>query len=110
MTNTYQEEVWSGKFGKEYTERNLMAPDKLDQLYLDKYGISRTELNKEFLDDLNVDRILEVGCNVGNQLLLLKKMRYTNLWGMELQDYAVEIARKRTSGINLVKGSASMHK
>jgi len=105
MTNTYQEEVWSGKFGKEYTERNLMAPDKLDQLYLE-YGISRTELNKEFLDDLNVDRILEVGCNVGNQLLLLKKMRYTNLWGMELQDYAVEIARKRTSGINLVKGSA----
>ena len=106
MTNTYQEEVWSGKFGKDYTDRNLMSPDGLDQLYLGKYGISRTELNKEFLDDLTVDRILEVGCNVGNQLLLLKKMGYTNLWGMELQDYAVEIARKRTSGINIVKGSA----
>ena len=106
MTNTHQEEVWSGRFGKEYSERNLMAPNELDQLYLDKYGISRTELNKEFLDDLNVDRILEVGCNVGNQLLLLTKMGCTNLWGMELQDYAVEIARKRTSGINIVKGSA----
>lgn len=106
MTNTYQEEVWSGKFGKDYTDRNLMSPDGLDQLCIDNYGISRTELNKEFLDDLNVDRILEVGCNVGNQLLLLKKMGYTNLWGIELQEYAVEIARKRTSGINIAKGSA----
>ena len=106
MTNTYQEEVWSGKFGKDYTDRNLMPPDGLDQLCIDNYGVSRTELNKEFLDDLNVDRILEVGCNVGNQLLLLKKMGYTNLWGIELQDYAVEIARKRTSDINIVKGSA----
>ena len=32
MTNTYQEEVWSGKFGKDYTDRNLMSPDGLDQL------------------------------------------------------------------------------
>jgi len=54
----------------------------------------------------SLDRVLEVGCNVGNQLLLLKEMGYTNLWGIELQDYAVEIARKRTSGINIVKGSA----
>ena len=55
---------------------------------------------------MKINRILEVGCNVGNQLLLLKKMGYPNLWGIELQDYAVEIARKRTSGINIVKSSA----
>lgn len=104
--NTRAEEVWSGKLGKEYTDRNLMSPDELDQQCIDNYGISRTGLNEEFLGDLNVDRILEVGCNVGNQLLLLKKMGYTNLWGIELQDYAVEIARKRTSGIGIMKGSA----
>lgn len=103
---THQEEIWSGKFGKDYTDRNLMSLDGLDQLYIDNYGISKTELNKAFMDDLSVDRILEVGCNVGNQLLLLKKMGYTNLWGIELQDYAVEVARKRTSGINIVEGSA----
>ena len=106
MTKTQQEEVWSEKFGKDYTDRNLMSPDGLDQLCIDNYGVSRTELNKEVLDKLNIGRILEVGCNVGNQLLLLKKMGYTNLWGMELQDYAVEIARKRASGINIAKGSA----
>ena len=103
---TEQMKEWSGKFGKEYTDRNLMPLDELDQLYINKFGISRTELNKEFLDDLKTGRILEVGCNVGNQLLLLKKMGYPNLWGIELQDYAVEIARKRTSGINIVKSSA----
>lgn len=106
MVKTQQEEVWSGEFGEKYTDRNIMSPDELDQLCIDNYGISRTELNKEVLDKLNVDIILEVGCNVGNQLLLLKMMGYTNLWGIELQEYAVEIARKRTSGINIAKGSA----
>ncbi len=106
MENTQQEEIWNGEFGKKYTDRNIMLPDELDQLCIDNYGISKTELNKEVFGDLNVDKILEVGCNVGNQLLLLKKMGYTNLWGIELQDYAVEIARKRTSNINIVKGSA----
>ena len=106
MENTQQEEIWNGEFGKKYTDRNIMLPDELDQLCIDNYGISRSELNKEVLDKLNVDIILEVGCNVGNQLLLLKMMGYTNLWGIELQEYAVEIARKRTSGINIAKGSA----
>jgi len=103
---TQKEEVWSGKLGKDYTDRNLMSPDELDQQCIDYYGISRTELNKGFLGDLDVDGILEVGCNVGNQLLLLKKMGYTNLWGIELQAHAVEIARKSPRGINIVKGSA----
>lgn len=103
---TQEEEFWYGKLGKEYTDRNLMLPDELDRQCIDYYGISRTELNEKFLGDLGIDRILEVGCNVGNQLLLLKKMGHTNLWGIELQDYAVEIARKRASGINIAKGSA----
>lgn len=106
MAKTIQEEVWSGDFGKEYTDRNILNPDELDQLYIKNYGISRTKLNEEFLADLNLHRILEVGCNVGNQLVLLKKMGYKDLWGIELQDYAVEIARKRTTGPNIVKGSA----
>jgi pseudaminic acid biosynthesis-associated methylase len=106
MIKTQEDEAWSGEFGKAYTDRNLMSLDELDQLYVDNYGISRTEINKEFLAGLDVDRILEVGCNVGNQLLLLKWMGYANPWGIELHNHAVELARKRTSGINIVKGSA----
>lgn len=108
MAKTRQEEVWSGEFGKEYTDRNLLVPAELDKLYVENYGISRTSLNKEFLDGVlkKGERILEVGCNVGNQLDLLKAMGYSDLWGVELQSYAVEVARKRTGGLNIVLGSA----
>jgi len=106
MTKTQEESVWSGEFGKEYTNRNLMSPDTLDQLYIDYYGISRTTLNEKVIGNLDVDGVLEVGCNVGNQLQLLKKMGHTNLWGIELQSHVVEIARKRTRFINIAKGSA----
>lgn len=108
MAKTQQEEVWNGAFGKEYTDRKMMSVDELDRLYIDNYGISETELNKEFLKEVvkKNSKILEVGCNIGNQLLLLQKMGYSDLWGIELQDRAVEIARRRTSGINIIKGSA----
>jgi len=105
-TNTFQEETWRGDFGKEYTDRNTFTPDEVDDLYINNYGISRTQLNSEFLDNLEFNRILEVGCNVGNQLHVLKKNGYSDLWGIELQDYAVDVARKRTSGLNIVKGTA----
>lgn len=105
-TNTFQENAWSSDFGKEYTDRNTFTPDEVDDLYIKNYGISRTQLNSEFIDNLELNRILEVGCNVGNQLHVLKKNGYSDLWGIELQDYAVEVARKRTSGFNIVKGTA----
>ena len=106
MAKTQQEGVWNGEFGKEYTDRNTFTPDEVDDLYIKNYGISRTQLNSEFLDNLELNRILEVGCNVGNQLHVLKKNGHSDLWGIELQDYAVEVARKRTGGLSIVKGSA----
>jgi hypothetical protein len=63
-TNTFQEDTWSNDFGKEYTDRNTFTPDEVDDLYLEDFGVSRTQLNREFLDNLELNRILEVGCNV----------------------------------------------
>ena len=105
-TNTFQEDTWSNDFGKEYTDRNTFTLEEVDGLYIENFGVSRTQLNNEFLENLELNRILEVGCNVGNQLNILKKMGYLDLWGIELQDYAVEVARKRTNGLNIVKGTA----
>lgn len=51
-------------------------------------------------------KILEVGCNVGNQLRLLQKMGYENLYGIELQPYAVQRAKDLTKGINIIQGEA----
>jgi pseudaminic acid biosynthesis-associated methylase len=104
---TPQIEVWKGQFGREYTERNTFDSDALDALYRKNYGVTRTQVNERFLSDVPKDaRILEVGCNTGNQLALLQKMGYRDLSGVELQPYALEIARSRTEGIALKEGSA----
>lgn len=107
MTSTDQMLRWEGPFGEQYTDRNTLTPEALEELYLRRYGVSRTALNERFLGGLDRRlRILEVGANVGNQLLCLQRQGFDRLWGIELQPYAVEMAKSRTSGINLVQGSA----
>jgi pseudaminic acid biosynthesis-associated methylase len=105
---TPQMKCWMGKFGAEYTNRNIFSPKELDNLYLTNYGISRTTLNNEFLKDtiVNSSLVLEIGSNIGNQLLMLQKMGFNNLYGIELQSYAVELSKKRTNEINIIQGSA----
>lgn len=108
MKHNHKESAWSGDFGKEYTERNIYAPVELDKFYVDTYGVSRMDMNLLFLDKMDKDscRILEIGCNVGNQLRLLQKMGFKNLYGIELQRYAVERAKELTSNINIIQASA----
>lgn len=104
---TEQIEQWVGQFGKEYTERNPLTLEELDASYKIKYGITRTELNEQFLG--NIDRsikILEVGSNVGTQLQCLQEMGFQNLYGIELQADAVELSKSRTRHINIIQGSA----
>jgi pseudaminic acid biosynthesis-associated methylase len=102
-----QEALWTGQFGELYTERNIYDPQGLDQLYMDFFGISRTELNLKFLSKLkSEDNILELGCNVGNQLRLLESMGFSHLYGIELQAYAVEKAKSLTQNMNIIQASA----
>jgi pseudaminic acid biosynthesis-associated methylase len=104
---TPQTEVWKGNFGREYTDRNTLEIDALEALYRKNYGLSRRELNETFLKDIPADAsFLEVGCNTGNQLLLLQRMGFRKLSGIELQPYALEIAKSRCQGVNLEQGSA----
>lgn len=103
---TTQESFWSGSFGREYTDRNTFSDSDFEGGYSTRYGKSKTDLNNEFLDGLDRDiKILEVGCNVGLQLTHLQKMGFTNLYGIELQDYAVEKAKSITQNINIIQGS-----
>jgi pseudaminic acid biosynthesis-associated methylase len=104
---TQQMEKWSGDFGKEYTNRNALTLDEMEVLYQKNYGLSRTEMNLKFIGDLDRSiRILEVGSNIGNQLLYLQKMGFSSLYGIELQEYAVEFSKSRTKRINIIQGSA----
>jgi len=103
---TNQTKEWASEFGKRYTERNPKTIESLDELYKKQFGLTRTELNLMFLDNLDRNiKILEVGCNVGVQLQGLQKIGFKNLYGIELQQYAVELAKKYTKNINLIQGS-----
>jgi pseudaminic acid biosynthesis-associated methylase len=104
---TEQMEKWAGQFGKEYTDRNALSLEEMDALYQRNYGVTRAELNEQFLKGIDRSiRILEVGSNVGNQLLCLQRMGFSNLYGIELQNYAVELSKSRTKRINIIEGSA----
>jgi pseudaminic acid biosynthesis-associated methylase len=107
MRQTYwQLEKWIGDFGQAYTERNRSSLSAVEKLYKRHFGITRTEMNRQFLNGLDRSmRVLEVGCNIGNQLLCLQKMGFDNLYGIEPQDYAVEMAKRRAKGIQIMKGN-----
>jgi pseudaminic acid biosynthesis-associated methylase len=98
---------WTGTFGREYTDRNDHTPAQLDDFYQNTYGKTRTELNQRFLEDVPKNaRILEVGCNAGTQLLLLKEMGFTDLSGVEVQEYALQRAQARLGNARILQASA----
>ena len=104
--STQQEDFWAGDFGREYTDRNSRPLDEWNAFYRDLYGHTKLEMNAEFLGELAREaRILEVGCNTGMQLVGLQAAGFTNLYGIELQHYAVEKARDFVRGANILQGS-----
>jgi len=106
-TETQQERIWKGDFGHEYTERNTVDTASLDQLWRRNYGVARSTINESFLSRIPKDaKFLEVGCNAGNQLLMLSQMGWSNLSGTELQPFAMEIARSRLPSATFKLGSA----
>ena len=103
---TPQVAAWIGEFGIEYTDRNAMSTEEVDAMYRRNFHISRTELNATFVGGMDRSiRILEVGSNVGNQLLLLQHMGFKRLYGIEVQSYAVELSKSRSKGINIIEGT-----
>lgn len=103
---TQQVSFWSGEFGKEYTDRNYQTIFDSDLAYVKNYGVKRSEMNAEFLGSLDKEiKVLEVGCNIALQLLQLQSMGFTNLYGVELQHYAVERAKENVKNINIIQGS-----
>ena len=104
---TAQTRVWQGEFGRAYTDRNTLEMAELDALWSRNYGVSRSAINQMFLEGIpRSASFLEVGCNVGNQLLLLQAQGYTQLTGIELQSYALAGARSRLKNVALQQGSA----
>lgn len=107
MNKTQQENFWNNDFGKEYSERNSWQSDAdWDKFYLDTWGFTKLEINESVMHGLSRDlRILEVGCNIGMQLRGYQRMGFQQLYGIELQQYAVEKGKRITQGIQMIQGS-----
>lgn len=107
---TEQEAFWTGPRGIRYTDGEFMSPAEMDALGKQTIGRGRAELLLDYVrgTDLSLDApILEVGCNVGNQLQVLHEAGYRNLWGLDWQRHAVETARQRRPWLNVVQGRAT---
>ena len=104
---TEQTEKWVGQFGREYTDRNASSLEGMETLSKSDFGKTRSDQNEQFLQGVDRSaRILEVGCNIGNQLLCLQRMGFNDLWGIDIQEYALGLAMGRTDGINFALASA----
>lgn len=90
MTN--QSRIWEGEFGKEYTNRNVID--------------WRTRLTafQWMLDGLRIERVLEVGCNRGHNLVALVKIlgEGADLVGVEANRYSLEIAKVSSTKVDFL--------
>jgi len=106
MKETEQIKFWDGSFGKEYTTRNTFSVEEMDAMYKKLWGVNKQSINELFLGNLNRDiRILEAGCNVGQQLRHLELMGFKNLFGVDIQKEPVTKANLISPHIKAVQGS-----
>jgi pseudaminic acid biosynthesis-associated methylase len=85
--------IWQSNFGVEYTNRNVVTPE------------SRVNAFNQMVGNLNIDKILEVGCNVGHNLVALSKIKDYKLVGLEPSKYAV-LQGRSNNAISILEGNA----
>ena len=87
---TRLEALWSGEFGDQYVDRNIVA------------GEGREPFWQETLDRLEVASALEVGCNVGANLRwIAPRIGAENTHGVDINEKALEIAREQIPGVDV---------
>ena len=109
MNETSQEKFWSAEFGNAFTDRNdFTTVESVDLDYKNRTGVTRTEMNSKFLSGVSkTARILEVGANRGGQLATLQAAGFSSLYGVDVNDYAIDKSKKTFAGLNIIKGHAS---
>ena len=89
------EELWSGEFGDQYVDRNIVA------------GEGREPFWQETVDRLEVGSVLEVGCNVGANLRwIAPRIGAENTHGVDINEKALEIAREQIPGVDVRRAAA----
>lgn len=93
----HQLEVWQSEFGDAYTDRNLID------------WRTRIPAFRQMLAELPIDRVLEVGCNRGHNLVAFTEILEQDcvVVGLEPNKYAIEIARQSSPRVRTLRGNVS---
>ena len=108
-TSTDQLAVWTSRFGQEYTDRNSLSVDEMDQAFGLQFGVRKSIIYGDLVGPgrLPHGRVLEVGCNIGLQLRLLSRVnKDLECHGLEPQSYAIERARALSPEMQFHQGTA----
>ncbi len=85
------EDLWAGEFGTAYVERNVTA------------GEGRRPFWESILADVSVENVLEIGCNLGGNLVWLAEMLpRKNVFGVDINEHALETLRQNVPGVNAI--------
>jgi len=103
--NEHQRNTWKGEFGDLYVERNKTV-EQVNSAFDELMGITLETLLSTFFNDLSRHfHILEIGCNIGLNLSILKNMGFENLYGVEINEKAINIAKQQNPDITFFHSS-----
>src|SRR3954453_7963401 len=89
------EQLWAGEFGAAYIERNRTLDAR------------RTDFWARVMDERAIRSVLEVGCGQGGNLApIAGLLAPRDVWGVDVNDQALQIARTAAPGINVVESVA----
>ena len=91
-----QEKFWSGKFGNNYISRNNSKKLQINNNYFFK---------KIFQKKYRINSIIELGSNIGNNLLSLEKLFKSSFTAVELNFKACNILRKKRPNFDIVNNT-----
>ncbi len=93
MKSTRQVGIWRGRFGREYTDRNVVDPAEKKAIFKKTFG------------GLRLKSALEVGCNRGHNLVALADLFGIEPVGIEPNAYARRKARLADPRIAVLDGT-----
>lgn len=93
MKDTKQVNIWRGKFGNAYTDRNVVDPSEKKPIFKKMFG------------GLGLKSVLEVGCNRGHNLIALADLFGFEPVGVEPNPYARRKARLADPRISVIEGT-----
>ena len=103
--NFQQRQFCEGEFVNSYIERNKSL-EEVNHIYKESTGITVEQIYAKFFSVIDKkSTILELGCNIGLNLNILQKLGFTELYGVEINKKAYEIARKNNPKINFINSS-----